>query len=86
MKRHESRSISRNRMMVEALSPCIRFSVNAGRHPFTDLLNRLSIQKQMEGRTRKEAEKQVIHELKTKADQRSAKARKLRKQKNQKNK
>lgn len=79
MKRHESRNISRNRIRVEALSPCTKYSVFAGVNPFARLLEMLSLRQQIEGYSKEESEKRVQHQLKMKADQKSAKARQNRK-------
>jgi len=79
MKRHESRNISRNRYRVEALTPCTKYSNSAGVNPFAYLFQRLSILAMMEGRNKEQAEKKVTHDLKMKADQKSAKARQNRK-------
>lgn len=79
MKRYQSRNISRSRNRVEALDPCNKYSVNAGINPFARLLAQLSLAKQIAGRSKEQAEKEVAHELKMKADQKSAKARQQRK-------
>lgn len=79
MKRHESRNISRSRCRVEAVSPCSRYSVNGGTNPFADILARLSLAAQIAGRAKEDAEKQIAHQLKMQAEQKSAKARKQRK-------
>ena len=79
MKRHQSRNISRNRSRVESLNPCLRYSFFAGVHPFFDIINKLSIKLQLEGRSREDAEKQAHHQLKMQADQKSSKARQNRK-------
>ena len=79
MKRHESRNISRSRNRVEALSPCTAYSNSGGINPFALILQRAGILKQLEGKTQEQAEKEVQHELKMAADQKSAKARQNRK-------
>jgi hypothetical protein len=75
MKRHESRNISRSRNRVEALSPCLSYSVNGGKNPFDYLFAKFESQF---GKDSVE-EKHFRHQLKMKADQKSAKARQNRK-------
>lgn len=77
MKRHESRNISRSRKMVQALSPCEIYSKNRGFNPFAYLFQRLQMKALSEVRTEEERKEQ--HQLKMKADQKSAKARQNRK-------
>lgn len=79
MKRHQSRNISRSRNRVAALNPCIKYSTCAGINPLADLFNRISLKLQIEGRSRESAEKQAQHQIKMKSEQKSAKARSMRK-------
>lgn len=70
MKRHESRNISRNRKRIEVLSPCSpKFS-----NPFAYLF-----QKSVKGEALTPEEKKLKHQLKVRSEQKSAKARQLRK-------
>lgn len=79
MKRHQSRQISRSRVRVESLNPCSKYSSSAGQNPFAHLFQRMALAQQLAGRSQEQAEKAVAHELKMKADQKSAKARQERK-------
>jgi hypothetical protein len=77
MKRHESRNISRSRKMVQALNPCEIYSKNRGFNPFAYLFQKLQMKALNEVKT--DEEKKAQHQLKMKADQKSAKARQNRK-------
>lgn len=74
MKRHESRNIGRSRLAIQALNPCVTFSLNGGRNPFAYLF-----QKMFGKQESTPEEKAIQHELKMAADQKSAKARQNRK-------
>lgn len=74
MKRHESRNISRSRFRIKALGPCQKYSDSAGMNPFAYLF-----QKVLAGQEITAEEKQLKHQLKMQADQKSAKARQNRK-------
>jgi hypothetical protein len=79
MKRHESRNISRRRLAVESLSPCTRYAVASGINPFASLLQRAGLAGKNENAELTEEERKLNHEIKMKADQKSAKARQNRK-------
>ena len=77
MKRHESRNISRSRKMIQALDPCRIYSQNRGFNAFDWLFQKLQMKALNEVRTDEERKEQ--HQVKMKADQKSAKARQNRK-------
>ena len=79
MKRFESRNISRRRKKIEALSPCSIFSTAMGVNPFASILQSSGIAESNKADEQIKTEKHIQHKLKMKADQRSAKARSLRK-------
>lgn len=74
MKRHQSRNLSRNRMRIEALNPCVVFSHNGGMNPFSYLFSKFFAQKEMT-----DDEKKLAHKIKMTTEQKSAKARQQRK-------
>lgn len=76
MKRHQSRNISRSRVRIEALNPCSKFSASAGINPFERILARLSLARQIAGRSKEQAEKEIAHELKMADQKKSATLRK----------
>lgn len=80
MKRHESRNKNRRRRtQIEALSPGARYSQAMGVNPFSSLLQSAGIGTEVANQEISEEERQLNHELKMKADQKSAKARQNRK-------
>jgi len=79
MKRHESRNISRRRLAIESLNPCGRYSTAMGINPFSSLLQSAGIRGKVDNKELSEEERQVQHQLKMQADQKSAKARQNRK-------
>lgn len=79
MKRHQSRQISRNRLKIEALSPCTKYAVAMGINPFSSLLQSSGISSSNESQEQLDSEKAKAHKLKMSADQKKAKARLQRK-------
>lgn len=75
MKRHESRNISRSRIMVEALNPCKAYSHNGGHNPFDYLFSKFVNQDD----EMSPEEKKIRHELKMQSDKKQATLRKNRK-------
>jgi len=80
MTRNQSRGISRRRKAIEALSPCTKYSTAMGINPFSSLLQSSGIASQNKAEAISEGEKKRNHKMKMASEQKSAKARQMRKQ------